>query len=234
MESVILDKMTHYLLSNNLLSDNQHGFLKKRSTLTNLLSSLRHWLTSLDSGRSTDVIYIDFAKAFDTVSHAKLLHKLTSYGIHGKLYDWIKAWLSGRTQSVRVGNSTSDPTPVHSGVMQGSVLGPLLFLLFINDLAEFLPADAHPTLFADDLKIFSDQSTIPVPLSSDNSTYCPLLQKSLDMLCSWSQLWQLNIAIPKCAILSISNSKSLSHRHYTINSIPLPQVTSCSDLGVTN
>ena len=87
MESIIHDSLSHYLLSNNLLTDRQHGFIKSRSTLTNLLSCLRHWLSSLDSDRSTDVIYIDFAKAFDSVSHPKLLHKLKSYNIIGKLFD---------------------------------------------------------------------------------------------------------------------------------------------------
>ena len=83
MESIIHDSMSSYLLSNDLISDSQHGFLKKRSTLSNLLYSIRHWLSSLNSGKSIDIIYVDFAKAFDSVSHTKLLHKLNSYGISG-------------------------------------------------------------------------------------------------------------------------------------------------------
>ena len=112
MESIIHDSMSSYLLSNDLISDSQHGFLKKRSTLSNLLYSTRHWLSSLNSGKSTDVIYVDFAKAFDSVSHTKLLHKLSSYGISGHLHSWISAWLSGGTQSVKLGSSFSTPKSV--------------------------------------------------------------------------------------------------------------------------
>ena len=156
MESIIHDSISNFLLSNNLLSKHQHGFIKNRSTLTCLLSSLKNWLSSLDLAKSTDAIYIDFAKAFDTVTHEKLLHKLTSYGIRGKLHLWISAWLSNRTQSVCIEGLLSPPKSVLSGVLQGSVLGPLLFLLFINDLIDTIPPEAHPTLFADDLKIYSD------------------------------------------------------------------------------
>ena len=231
MESIIHESMSSYLLSNNLISDSQHGFLKRRSTLSNLLYSVRHWLSSLNSGKSTDVIYVDFAKAFDSVSHSKLLHKLISYGISGKLHAWISAWLSGRTQTVKLGSSFSSPKSVLSGILQGSVLGSLLFLIFINDLIDLLPPDSHPTLFADDLKLFSDTSPVFIP-GSKSLVASRLLQCSLDQLLLWSTLWQLPVSIPKCSILSISNSKLVRSRHYLIGIHPLPQVTTCSDLGV--
>ena len=168
------------------------------STLTNLLSSLRHWLTSLDSGNSTDVLYIDFAKAFDSVSHSKLLHKLKSYNILGKLHNWIAAWLTGRSQSVKIQNIFSSFKSVLSGILQGSVLGPLLFLVFINDLCDLIPPEAHPTFFADDLKLFSDEIPIlsgflPNHVSScttspKRSWYSPLLVQfmaaSTQVLCA--------------------------------------------------
>jgi hypothetical protein len=231
MESIIHDSMSSYLLSNNLISDSQHGFLKKRSTLSNLIYSIRHWLSSLNSGKSTDVIYVDFAKAFDSVSHSKLLHKLISYGFSGKLHAWISTWLSGRTQTVKLGSSFSSPKSVLSGILQGSVLGPLLFLIYINDLIDLLSPDCHPTLFADDLKLFSDTSPVFIP-GSDSLVASRLLQSSLDHLLLWSSLWQLPISIPKCSVLSISNSKLLRTRHYLIGNHPLPQVSNCSDLGV--
>ena len=230
--SIIHDSLSlsHYLLSNNLLTDCQHGFIKFRSTLTNLLSCLRHWLSSLDSGRSTEVIYIDFAKAFDSVSHPKLLDKLKSYNILGKLFDWISAWLTGRTQSLKIHNFISSFKSVLSGILQGSVLGPLLFLLCINDLCDSISPDVHPTFFADDLKLSTDEMPIPSEFLSVY-VYSPLLQNSLNyLLLSWSELWQLTISVPKCSILSISNSKSPKPRICSLGTINLPQVKSYSDL----
>lgn len=231
MESIIHDSISSYLLSNDLLSDHQHGFLKKRSTLTNLLHSIRNWHSSLDDKKSTDIIYIDFAKAFDSVSHPKLLHKLKSYGITGNIFKFISAWLADRYQIVKLEGYLSIPKLVRSGVLQGSVLGPLLFLIFINDLVDCIPPEAHPSLFADDIKLFSDSETINTP-NSPGTVYCPLLQSSLDAVFNWSRLWQLGIATSKCSCLSISNLRTPQPRSYNINSFVLPQVTSCRDLGV--
>ena len=99
-----------------------------------------------------DSIYLDFAKAFDSVPHQRLVNKVKSYGITGNLLEWIESFLSNRFQTVKVNGSTSYPSPVHSGVPQGSVLGPLLFILYINDLPECIESDSY--LFADDTKIF--------------------------------------------------------------------------------
>ena len=198
-----------YLLDNNLISDNQHGFIKTRSTLTNLLNSLHHWIASLDSKKSTDIIYIDFAKPFDSISHPKLILKLKSYGVRGKLLSWITAWLSDRTQSVKIDHFFSFPKQVLSGILQGTVLGPLLFLIFINDLTDHIQPDAHPTLFADDLKIFSDQlQTSASSASGSLSSSSSLLQSTLNSIVTWSSTWQMTISIPKCSVLSISNSKT--------------------------
>ena len=188
------------------------------------VTPVRHWLSSLNSGKSTDVIYVDFSKAFDSVSHSKLLHKLIFYGISGKLHAWISAWLSGRTQTVKLGSSFSSPKYVLSGILQGSVLGPLLFLTYINDLIDLLPPDSHPTLFADDLKLFSDTSPVFIP-GSQSLVASRLLQCFLDQLLLWSTLWQLPVSIHKCSILSISNSKLVRSRHYLIGNHPLPQVS---------
>ena len=118
-----------------------------------------------------------------------------------------------------------------AGICILGVLGPLLFLIYINDLIDLLPPDSHPTLFADDLKLFSDTSPVFIP-GSKSLVASRLLQCSLDQLFLWSTLWQLHVSIPKCSILSISNSKLVRSRHYLIGDHPLPQVTTCSDLGV--
>ena len=158
------------------------------------------------------------------------MHKLKSYKITGKLYNWIEAWLSGRTQSVKLDNLFSSFKAVLSGILQGSVLGPLLFLIFINDLCDNIPDEAHPTLFADDLKLFSDD--ISNHSSSSSHLSSTMLQNAINSVNTWSQLWQLPISIPKCVILSISNSKSPKPRLYTIDGFTIPQTSSCSDLGV--
>jgi len=129
-------------------------FLARHSACTQLLECTNDWTLALNARNSVDCVYIDFSKAFDFVVHSKLCLKLTSFGFKGKLLHWIAAFLHGRTQSVRVGTYYSDPCDVISGVPQRSVLEPLLFLLFINDIVTIFSRDVTVTLFADDVKIW--------------------------------------------------------------------------------
>ena len=120
------------------LSPHQHGFLRKHSTCSNLLETVNDWSLAFDNHLQTDAIHIDFQKAFDSVAHSKLIAKLEFYNIKGDLLCWIKAFLTRRSQQVRIGNSLSDFLSITSGVLQGSVLGPTLFLLYINDITDSL------------------------------------------------------------------------------------------------
>ena len=130
----------------------------------------------IDKGNSVDVVYIDFCKAFDTVSHQKLIMKLSKYEIHGNLLLWIKDFLSERTQNVKIGNSLSSTMKVTSGVPQGSVLGPTLFLVYINDLLD-INIHSSVCLFADDVKVYNDSSksnllSLDLKLISDWAKSC--------------------------------------------------------------
>jgi hypothetical protein len=224
MESLIKDQLLQFLVNKGLISKHQHAFLKNHSTASNLLDCLRDWSISLNSHRQTDIIYMDFAKAFDSIVLSKLLFKLELCGFTGLLLRWITSFLSNRSQRVVVDYCFSHSCSVLSGVPQGSVLGPVLFILFINDIDSVCCGNTVLKLFADDAKLYSNVS-IDDSLSS--------LQRSLDRLSDWAKKWQLSINIQKCAVLSISPKTQNTFRDYFLNGIAIPHHTEYVDLGVT-
>ena len=151
MESFLKDAIMIHLLENNLLSPRQHGFISGRSTVTQLLVYLDFCAKKIANGEVVDVVYLDFQKAFDTVPHARLIKKLESYSIGGQLLAWITEYLKDRTQVVTVNGESSTIGAVISGIPQGTVLGPLLFVIYINDILDNINSDG--LLFADDAKI---------------------------------------------------------------------------------
>ena len=157
LESIIRDQLMEHLQSENLLADAQHGFRPGRSCTTQLLLAVEEWSRSIEQGDPIDILYLDLSKAFNTVSTRRLLHKVAAHGIRGKLLRWIEAFLVGRKQRVIVGDSCSGWIPVPSGVPQGSVLAPTLFLLYVNDLPTVLNCGIK--IFADDSKLYRAVAT---------------------------------------------------------------------------
>lgn len=222
MESLICDAMNHHLAVNSLLRLSQHGFPSHRSCLTNLLSYLDALTDLLDKGHDIDVFYLDFAKAFDKVPHQRLLAKVRCHGINGEVAQWIEDWLSSRSQRVVLNGVASAWTPVTSGVPQGSVLGPLLFLVFINDIDSAVDLTmVHLLKFADDTKGFSKISS-----PDDIATF----QSALNNLFAWSVEWQMLFNVDKCHILHFGASNPA--HVYTMNGVPLTVVHKEKDLGI--
>ena len=175
-ERVLREKLVSYLEANKIINTNQHGFRKRSSCLTQLLSHTSYILKSLSNGVDVDTIYVDYSKAFDKVDHRILLEKLKIYGIKNKYHKWIEMFLTGRKQIVRINNEFSYEAPVVSGVPQGSVLGPLLFVLYVNDMPNWIKFSQLQT-FADDTKL-----CCPITSSQDRSK----LQDDLNAINEWS------------------------------------------------
>ena len=224
MESIIRDNIITHMKENNLFSDQQFGFIMGRSTTLQLLHVLDIWTEILDQGGTLDVIYCDFMKAFDKVPHRRLVHKIEKYGITGNILGWTKAFLSGRTQCVVLNDVKSKIARVTSGIPQGSVLGPILFVIYINDMPEVVDKDSIVYLFADDTKVFrhiqSQEDTIQ-------------LQSDINNLLQWSEKWLLKFHPDKCVSMKVSNKRSFPPQNqYSMGQAPL-QASECEkDIGI--
>lgn len=195
LEHIVSTTIHTHLDSNNILTDSQHGFRNGRSCDTQLVYTLNELTSNLDQGLVTDVIILDFSKAFDSVNHRKLLHKLKHLGINENLVFWIQEFLTNRYQYVSVDSFDSPLCMVTSGVPQGSVLGPLLFLLYVNDLPGMLSSDCR--LFADDSLLFNSRANKAI------------LQQDLEILEKFAADWQLRFNVAKCAVITIGECNSV-------------------------
>ena len=222
MESIIRDKMFDHMNNNDLFSTKQFGFISGRSTALQLLRVLDEWTEILDDRGSLDAIYMDYMKAFDKVPHRRLLTKLAQYGIRGDVLAWIQEYLSNRKQRVVINGVVSGWRDVVSGIPQGSVLGPLLFVIYINDLPDILEEGTQTYLFADDTKLYRRIRSIED---------CQSLQRDLDALAEWSDKWLLKFHPKKCKVLEVGTRQSRNYG-YKLQGVLLEHVESEKDIGV--
>ena len=219
LEKIVRQQMFEFIIENDLLSPHQHGFCQGRSCMTNLLEALEDITRLVDEGIPVDELFLDFRKAFDKVSHSKLLYKLHHMGVDGNLLNWIESFLSGRTQRVKVNAGLSSWAKVTSGVPQGSVLGPLLFLVFINDLPALLKTNCK--LFADDSKLYSAVSSF----EEHN-----ILQEDLNRCQEWAEQWGMEFHPKKCKVLHYG--KKNPRYNYQLGGQPISHYEEEKDLGI--
>ena len=219
LERLIREDLMTFLENNNLISNQQHGFRSGRSCCTQLLELMEIWSELSDKGEAWDCIYLDFAKAFDRVPHRRLISKLRCLGINGNLLAWIDDFLTNRKQAVTINNVISNQRHVTSGIPQGSVLGPILFIVYINDLPDQIKSFIK--IFADDTKLFNTIANL-----RDISA----IQQDLDALYNWSVKWQLGFNATKCKVIHYGSNNM--EANYYLNGILLESTSKERDLGV--
>ena len=208
MERIIHSNLISALESHDKISSCQYGFRKNCSASHLLVQVVHDWAKALDYRGSSHCLFLDFAKAFDSVPHQRLLLRLECLGIHGNLLSWFCSYLTNRFQQVVVNGHYSEWLPVLSGVPQGSILGSLLFILYINDL--------HSLVTSSPLKIYADDVALYAAVSSYQD--CVNLQNDLASIYDWSIMWQLKLSPSKCEALNITNKHSPISFTYTIGS----------------
>lgn len=222
LEHIIHHHVISHFDEQGVPTDAQHGFRKRRSCETQLILTIQDLAKGLDDNGQTDAVLLDFSKAFDKVPHQRLRLKLHHYGVRGETLDWLGAFLSGRSRRVVCGGSVSSFCPVVSGVPQGTVLGPLLFLVYINDLPSVVSSTTR--LFADDSLLYR-RITTQVDVES--------LQNDLDQLQKWEDKWEMCFNPDKCKVLRLTLKQKPIISQYSIHGQPLETVSSAKYLGLT-
>ena len=228
LERVVKKKITEFLAKNNLIRESQHGFQAGKSTDTLLIKFYDFVTDKIDKNMIVDAVFFDLSKAFDKIPHDLLIQRLHGHGISGTLLAWIENFLSKRFQRVRVGNSISNLLPVSSGVIQGSVLGPLLFNCFINDIDTLLE---HCSIlkYADDLRIFRaspkhDSALVDLQMK---------LQQDINSIFNWAKSSKMSFNVKKCFYVTFGRSSENFTRFYEIDNTIVPDKSCFNDLGVT-
>lgn len=219
LESIVKENVVQHLDKFNLINSSQHGFTTGRSCLTNLLDFLENATKELDEEKALDLVYLDFAKAFDKVPYCRLFKKIEAHGIGGSVLNWVQSWLSDRRQRVCVDREYSGWEQVTSGVPQGSVLGPILFVIYINDLDSELVSKIGK--FADDTKMCKGITKLED---------AHILQEDLNKLSKWSADWQMEFNTDKCSVIHVGKN-NIKHQYSLCNKV-LKASSREADLGI--
>ena len=219
MEGIMVDTIIDHLETNGLLRNSQHGFRRHRSCLTNLLEFFHFVFSEQDRDKAVDVIYLDFQKAFDKVPHRRLLRKVRAHGIDGAVADWIENWLKDRRQRVVVNGQSSEWVPVTSGVPQGSVLGPLLFIIYVNDMDDGIISK---------ISKFADDTKLGINVAKEGNIQN--LQEDLRRIGEWSDRWQMPFNVDKCKVMHIGHRNPQTE--YSLQGRLLESTVTEKDLGV--
>ena len=222
MEHIVTSTVMTFAEENNIICNEQHRFRRYHSCESQVLGLVDELSDDLEKGNQTDALIMDFSKAFDKVCHSLLIHKLQHYGITGEVKSWIQNFLNDRQQAVVVEGATSSFVPVESGVPQGSVLGPSLFLLYINDL---------PNSLSSTTRLFADDTMVHRPIRSDHDRQA--LQEDLDRLAAWEQTWMMHFHPDKCQTLHITRKRAPLNCQYHLHGHTLHSVQEAKYLGVT-
>ncbi|PFX19180.1 putative RNA-directed DNA polymerase from transposon X-element [Stylophora pistillata] len=226
-ERIVYEQLYAYLEEHDILCQNQSGFRANHSTVTALLEATDSWAYNIDNEKINGVIFLDLKKAFDTVDHQILLSKLNYYGIHGKSFRWFQSYLENRTQKCSVNGSLSSSYSLTCGVPQGTILGPLLFLLYINDLPNCL-SNCKPRMYADDTHLTYAGSNL------ENVQFC--LNEDLENVFNWLQANKLTLNMTKTEFMLIGSRQRLNTLTASptirMNNTQVSQVTATKSLGV--
>lgn len=226
IERIVVTRLNQYLQDNHIINDCQYGFQKGKSVEEQLLLTYNDITRWYDEGHPVDLVLFDFAKAFDTVNHVILLKKLHKIGIKGNVLKWLQSFLTGRKMCVVIAGTKSASVPVTSGVPQGSVVGPILFIIFVNHLMSNMKNKVM--MFADDLKLYIK---LPHPRGENNVTYG---QEDINRLVDSASSWGLRLNSSKCVVLRFRRNFANmdAPQEYMVNDAPLLEKTAHRDLGI--
>lgn len=218
-ELIVLEKLVQDCSYS--ISQDQHGFMPKRSTTTNLTVFTSFIIREIERGHQVDAIYTDLSAAFDRVNHEITISKYDKMGVHGSLLTWLRSYLTGRSMSVKIGDYASPPFIVTSGVPQGSHLGPLLFLLYMNDVNLILKC--LKLSYADDMKLYY---VIKGPQDAH------FLHQELEVFDDWCRINRMSLNVSKCSVISFGRKRAMHFHDYTLRGISLKRESTVKDLGV--